>query len=95
MDFRKSENSAIRSIPLKNTPLYKNTPPIPPPILIGGVFLYKPAAGGKFLGYIHHFLRGIYPFMKGKLIILEGQIAVKMKENDAREKQKVFFFWGA
>ena len=23
----------------KNTPLYKNTPPIPPPILIRGVFL--------------------------------------------------------
>ena len=43
----------------KNTPLYKNTPPIPPPILIrGGILievirppsLSKPAAGGKFLG---------------------------------------------
>ena len=33
--------------------------------------------------------------MKGKLIILEGQIAVKMKENDARGKQKVDFFSGA
>ena len=32
--------------------------------------------------------------MKGKLIILEGQIAVKMKENDARGKQKVYFFLG-
>ena len=67
---------------VKNTPPFKNTPPKGDGFFLRGGILkwsfwyYWPAAGEFFWGYI--------PLFEGKCIILEVQIALKMKENDAR-----------
>ena len=83
--------SALLRIPS----LYKNTPPIPPPILIGVVFLYKPAAGGNFLGYIHPFLKGYIPVYEGEMKHFGGPNRCKNEGKRRERETKGVFFSGA
>ena len=79
--------------PFKRNPPCIRKPPIEYTHLLRGGFLNKSQARRRrnFLGYI----LGENSFLKGKLIILEFQIALKIKENGARGRLKVQKFSGA